>query len=385
MELTRHQIIKTLHFEDLSNIGDILETLIPVYERAKHKSFESRTEMPDFIAEAMGPALDRLPSYVDAENREYAPEKVAVKHQGRGIDGLGEVMDTIHSDMRLLASKTARLFVPAIKAAIPPANLTGKFNPDDAKKLQGIDSIAIPMSAALPPLKVHSKDIVYRAFMLGAESRAHLTRSKDERELLENSVGTLKRSYLSLLGMLKELHHAMRADPAYKGKTPADFGLAPDIDKVVDAFQSRQKQFADAYNYMYVLTEGQVHPYMQDLKWAIENREKPKAGIAVTSSRDAAAAIAGLYDLLRNEVGYKRKVFCEELARRPDKEAALMMRQADVIGELRELADASPHSATEMFARRMVDVVESFQTRHLSPATWSDRSSRDSGRPISYP
>ncbi|NBO18508.1 MAG: hypothetical protein EBV03_04630 [Proteobacteria bacterium] len=290
--------------------------------------------MPDFVKRAMGPALEQLPSYTKKNDKMYAQE-LAQKVKGEGIAGLGEVMETLHADMRLLGARVGRLFAPAM-GNIPMHNLIGdRFNPAEVVYLMGLHEVPLRLNPNNPePLIVRGHNIVYKAFMMGAEARAHLSRTDEERDMLKKSVGTLRASYMSLLDLLGAIGKSMKESPAYRNTTLADMGLAPNTSKIAEAFAARQKQFSEAYNYMYVITYGGLDPRLQSLKWAIEGREAPQAGIRIETSHEAAATIAALYERLYPVTRLQKRKFCEELARQTPREAAAMMQKAETLDEL---------------------------------------------------
>ncbi|MBY0407408.1 MAG: hypothetical protein K2Q01_06925, partial [Rickettsiales bacterium] len=330
------------------------------------------SHVPQFIRMALGPQLERLPSFTPMDDDGRKPKGVAMRAPEHGIPGLGEVMETTHADMRLVGSKLGRLFMPAHRGVLPPTEFGIRFAPDEARKLIGIDKVTIQPDPGLPPLVVSAPNILYRTFMMGAEARAHLSRSPDEKELLKNSVGTLKRSYDSLNELLGDLRRAMAQNPAYKGKTPASFGLRLDNDAIITAFTNRQKEFATAYNYLYVSTGGMLDMRLQKLRWAMDNNKRPSHGFTLETGQDVSAVVTGLYDLVAKEtknLQYPKRM--EELARSTPEEAARLLEMSHTLPELRRIAEKAEHGFTAFFMANALERLEAFQHQHLTqnPAT----------------
>ncbi|NBO18507.1 MAG: hypothetical protein EBV03_04625 [Proteobacteria bacterium] len=362
--LSRDEVTKILELDSPNSIGSIIDTLTRAYKRAHHNFFNTPGDMPDFVRRAMGPPLENLPSYSRLSDKRTSAEDVSTRAQ-KGIDGLGEPLEISHSEMRLVGGKIGRLFSPVIRTVIDPGNLIGnRFNPDEVEKLRAVDTATVTFDKSSAPLTIKKPGLVYKAFMMGAEARSHLDRTEEEKKLLVNSVGTLARSYESLLDIQHDIYSAMRKDPDYKGKTLDDVGIAMNMSRIITAFTSRQKEFNEAYNYLYVVTEGNLDRRLQKFKWAIDGRQKPKAGIYVDTPKEAAATLAGLCRLLHAHLHNDGKQLCDTIARQTAIQAANSLDKSELLKEMGYVALRIDEPKAS-FAADMVQQLENFKEHYM--------------------
>ncbi len=379
--LTQQQVASVLELDKPETIGNLLESLRNTYDAALHKNFNATSVAPGFVVAAMGPPLERLPSFGKNTDKHAFAEDVA-QPGPNGFDGMGEVMETMHSNMRALGGRVSAVFAPAMKPLIAGWNLSGDmFDTREVLKLKGINKVSIALDKNKKPLEIEGENIVYNAFMIGAEARAHLTRSTVEQDMLRESVGVLKTSYINLLKLTSTIDKAIRANPDYKRQTAADFGLAMNTGKIAAAFTARQQEFCDAYNYIYANSGGNLDPHLQALRWAIERRKAPNCGIVVRNPQDAAGAIAGLYDFSYEYSQKHNKHLCENIASRSGTAAAMLIEEHEIIPELKSIATAMPAGEAKHM-HRIIAEVERYHVQSLPPLhrqVKRYRDDRDSG------
>jgi hypothetical protein len=380
--LTQQQVRSILQLDNPRSIGDIIESLATVYARGQHQLFNTQSPLPEFLKRSIGPQLEYLPSYTRSTDRTEHPELLA-RRGIQGLPGLGEAMEVTHTDMRQMGAKIGRIFASAIRAAIPRENLTGTFQTGEVMKLEALDGADITLSKDLPPLKVEADLLVHNAFLLGAVSRDFLPRKFAERSKIDANIGNAKRALNTMLDQFEIIEKAMAKDPAYKGKTLADFGLALDTDAHAKAFCDRQQEFAATYNYLYTVTGGELDPRLQSLKWAIEGTQRPPAGIQIRSGAEAAAALAGLHDLA--ESNRPRKTFLyDEMARQSELGAAALMKKSGILDQLRTAPEMQKPGIAE-FTATIIGQLQEFQQRTIDHFPLRDRPPAESPRAQARP
>lgn len=375
--LTQEQIRATLQLDDLYSVGDALESMIRMYRAGNHKEFDAQSHLPKFMLEAMGPQLERLASYTIAKNRASTPHLVVSKASPGGIPGLGDPLEEAHSDMRKVGAAIGKLVAPALKGQISANAMNGKkFEPEEIGGLLKLESTTLQLSADLPPLPILRKDFVQKAFLMGAEARAHVSRTAEEKDILKSNVGTLKESYVKLLDLLYTIHMSMKQHPSYENKTLADFNLRPDPIKMADALATRQQQFSTLYNYLYIVNEGMLTKPMENLKWAIEGIERPASGVKITTPKEAAAALAGLYDMLsfRENFNTTHAQDYKKIAGATPTEAARIIEGSRMISELRNLGKISDKPRANVIIKEILPDLETFVSNNRPGHASNDQS-----------
>lgn len=380
MTLTKQEITDLLNLNNPNQIGHLLHELTGCYTACGHKKFNSDSQLPDFLKRAFGPALERLPSFTTKRSEKRSVEdQLAPRTKESGIRGIGAAMEAMHSDMRLLGSKVGRLFFPAMQGVVSIEEMTKtSFNPQTVEKLKDIKVAYLTLSPNIPPLKIEEnpdekdkkkKNIVYKAFMIGAEARAHNARTEPEQEALKSSVGTLMGSYTSLRNLQNIIEEAMRKDPNYAGKSLSDFGLAPNVDKIAAAFAECQQEFCTLYNYLYIIELGAMHQDLCKFKRAADKRQGSFPGIIIETPQDAAAAIAALYEICRAENEPRKTMLFEQIARSTPAKAAMLIEKEQVIPQIDHMSYRGSTSKGEsmkvQFIRPQLDLLERFVKRNL--------------------
>jgi len=355
--LTKQQISDTLHLDDAMALGNMLESLISGYQNPEYHVFDYPYQIPLFLDPSFGPPLERLPSFASMTQRREHHEMIA--HADHGIKGIGEVMEVLHGEMRRVAGRAGMLFAPSTMGIIAHSDTAGNhFDPAKAEALRKFDSATITLKTGEPPLEIHYPGIRYYAFMIGASARSFLSRSGEEKETLKRNVGSLKNSLISTNHLIGIIRQAMDQDPYYRDKKLEDYGLAYDTDKIATAFHMRQKELSAMYDFLYIVTAtaggGKLDPHIQDLKWAIDPRERPASGLRIDTAEEAASVMFAI----SARVGEPKpdiRILCDRIAMTTNtKDAAIIMQQADVLTKLRERIairsrfpdDASPPPST---------------------------------------
>ena len=115
------------------------------------------------------------------------------------------------------------------------------------------------------------------------------------------------------------------------------------------------------------------------LKYAIDGRTKPAAGIRVETAKEAAAVLSGLCHLMYSHVRTTGKNLCDTIARQTNIQAAHTLDKSDVFQQM-PYVTLRMEEPEKSFAQEMVLQLENYKENYIGLDNLTKRYSTDKTR-----